>query len=161
MDASRSAMGFLLYDVARLMRRRFEQRSHHSGFTRAQWQVLACLKAHEGIQQNRLAELVEIKPITLARILDRMEQQELVERRPHPTDRRIHLVFLRPTAEPAMLIMGEVARQTREEALAGLSDEACCGLIASLKLVKANLAAACVRPAEALPPRQDQDHPRD
>ena len=161
MDASRSAMGFLLYDVARLMRRRFEQRSHHSGFTRAQWQVLACLKAHEGIQQNRLADLVEIKPISLARLLDRMQEQGLVERRPHPTDRRIHLVFLQPTAGPAMLIMGEMARQTREEALAGLSEDVCGELIAGLMQMKANLAAACVRPAEAPSPRQDQDHPRE
>ncbi|MDR3374895.1 MAG: MarR family transcriptional regulator [Ancalomicrobiaceae bacterium] len=157
MDASRSTMGFLLYDVVRLIRRRFEQRSHHSGLTRSQWQVLACLKAHEGIQQNRLAELIEIKPISLARLLDRMEEQGLVVRRPHPTDRRIHLVYLHPTAGPAMLIMGEVARQTREEALAGLSDDACCGLIANLQQIKANLAAACERPADAPPPPQDQD----
>lgn len=161
MVTSHPSLGFLIADTARLMRRRFEQRSHSTGFTRAQWHVLACLAAHEGIQQNRLAELVEIKPITLARLIDRMEEQDLVERRPHPTDRRAHLLYLSPTAGPAIAAMEDIARQTRDEALAGLSDEGYGWLVAGLTLIKTNLATACRHPAEAEPAPLDEDLDRD
>ena len=86
--------GFLLHDVARLMRKRFEQKARGLGLTRSQCSVLAHLARHEGIQQGGLAEILEIEPITLTRILDRLEQAELVERRAHPTDRRIRTVAL-------------------------------------------------------------------
>jgi MarR family transcriptional regulator for hemolysin len=80
-------LGFLLHDVARLLRKRFEQRAKSHGLTRSQWQALAYLSKNEGIHQSGLAEILEIEPITLVRILDRLAERGLVERRPHPTDR--------------------------------------------------------------------------
>jgi DNA-binding MarR family transcriptional regulator len=79
-------LGFVLHDVARLLRKRFEQRVRGFGLTRSQWQVLVHLAQHEGINQVGLAEILEIEPITLLRILDRLEAAGLVERRtPPPT----------------------------------------------------------------------------
>jgi MarR family transcriptional regulator, transcriptional regulator for hemolysin len=72
-DGSRFTLGFLLRDVARLLKKRFEQNSRGSGLTRSQWQVLTYLAQNEGINQARLAELLEIEPITLGRIVDKLE----------------------------------------------------------------------------------------
>src|SRR2546421_2461202 len=87
MDLPERNIGFLLHDVARLMRKRFEQNARDLGLTRSQCQVLAHLARHEGIQQGSLAEIHEVEPITLTRIVDRLEEAGLVERRLHPTDR--------------------------------------------------------------------------
>jgi len=76
--------GFLLHDVARQLRKRFEQRAKCLGLTRSQWQTLAHLSNNEGIHQAGLAEILEIEPITLVRILDKLEERGLVERRRHP-----------------------------------------------------------------------------
>ena len=88
MELPERNLGFLLHDVARLMRKRFEQNARGLGLTRSQCSVLAHLARNEGIQQGGLAEILEVEPITLTRILDRLEEAELVERRAHPTDRR-------------------------------------------------------------------------
>src|SRR5499433_2561733 len=97
-------LGFVLHDVARLLRKRFEQRARAAnlGLTRAQWQVLAYLARQEGINQATLAQLLEIEPITLTRLLDRLEAAELVERRPDPGDRRARVLYLTPSAEPLL-----------------------------------------------------------
>src|SRR3954453_13700996 len=89
-------LGFVLHDVARLLRKRFEQRVRGLGLTRSQWQVLFLLAQHEGINQVGLAEILEIEPITLLRILDRLEAAGLVERRTHAADRRVRLLYLTP-----------------------------------------------------------------
>src|SRR5258708_25213691 len=78
------SFGVLLHDIARLLRKRYEQRARPLGLTRAQWQVLAHLQRHEGINQSGLAELLEIEPITIARLVDRMEEAGLVAPRPGP-----------------------------------------------------------------------------
>src|SRR5690242_9729779 len=109
-------ISFVLHDVARLLRKRFEQRSRAFGLTRAQWQVLAQLSVHEGIHQNKLADLVEIMPITLARLLDKMEAGGFVERRPDPADRRAWLIYLTPKAHPLIEVMRSNGRKTRDEA---------------------------------------------
>ena len=100
--SSSANISFVLHDVARLLRKRFEQRSRMSGLTRAQWQVLAYLSLHEGIHQNKLADLIEIMPITLARLLDKMEARGFIERRPDPADRRAWLLYLTPQAHPLL-----------------------------------------------------------
>ena len=87
-------LGFLLHDVARLLRKRFEQRAKDLGLTRSQWQTLAYLANNEGIHQSGLAEILEIEPITLVRILDKLAERGLIERRQHPTDRRIWLLYM-------------------------------------------------------------------
>lgn len=114
--------GFLLHDTARLMRRDFERRSRSSGLTRAQWAVLAYLARSEGTSQAALAEMLEIEPITLVRLLDRLEGAGWVERRPDPTDRRVRRLYLTETARPLMEQFQELAAATREAALSGLSE---------------------------------------
>ena len=115
-------LGFLLHDVARLLRKRFEQRARGLGLTRSQWQTLAYLNSNEGIHQGGLAEILEIEPITLVRILDKLEERGLIERRRHPTDRRIWLLFLRDEARPLIAQMRDIGDVTRGEALDGISE---------------------------------------
>lgn len=140
-------ISFVLHNVARLLRKRFEQRSRASGLTSAQWQVLAYLSLHEGIHQNRLAELIEIMPITLARLLDKMEARGFIERRPNPADRRAWLLYLTPQAHPLLEIMRSNGQKTRDEAFAGLSADAQLHLLQTLSLIKSNLLEACAQPA--------------
>src|SRR5258705_415395 len=87
-ESNAPTLGFLLHEVARLLRRRFEQNARGSGLTRSQWQVLAYLALNEGINQSGLADLLEIEPITLGRIVDKLQILGLIERRPDPSDRR-------------------------------------------------------------------------
>src|SRR3982751_2598455 len=115
-------LGFLLHDVARWLRKRFEQRAKCLGLTRSQWQTLAYLSNNEGIHQGGLAEILEIEPITLVRILDKLEERGLIERRQHPTDRRIWQLFLRGEALPLLEQMREIGDLTRGDALAGVSE---------------------------------------
>src|SRR5258708_19523958 len=97
-----STLGFLLHDVARLLKKRFEQNSRRSGLTRSQWQVLTYLAQNEGINQARLAELIEVEPITLGRIVDRLEAMGLIKRDPHPTHRRPCLLHLLEASRPTL-----------------------------------------------------------
>jgi hypothetical protein len=90
-EPSTPTLGFLLHDVARLLRRRFEQNARGCGLTRSQWQVLACLANNEGINQSGLADVLEIEPITLGHIVDKLQTLRLVERHPDPSDRRVWL----------------------------------------------------------------------
>jgi MarR family transcriptional regulator for hemolysin len=117
-----STLGFLLHDVARLLKKRFEQNSRGSGLTRSQWQVLTYLAQNEGINQARLAELIEIEPITLGRIVDKLEAMGLIKRNPHPTDRRRWLLHLIPAARSRLEQLGEYGDIIRSEALAGVSE---------------------------------------
>ncbi|MDC7784454.1 MarR family transcriptional regulator [Rhodoplanes sp. TEM] len=136
-------LGFLLNDVARLLRKRFEQNARGLGLTRAQWQTLAHLRRAEGIQQSGLADILEIEPITLARIVDRLEAAGLVERRPDPKDRRVKRLFLRPEAHPLIHDMQAIGDATRAEALAGVSDADRDHLERILATMKTNLVQAC------------------
>ncbi len=136
-------LGFILNDVARLMRKRFDQRARHLGLTRTQWQVLSYLARNEGVQQSWLADILEVQPITLARILDRLEAADLVERRNHPKDRRIWLLFLRPKTHDLIADMFKLGEATRMEATAGLSADDCAEFTRMLIAMKSNLVEAC------------------
>lgn len=132
---------FLLYDVARLMRTRADQRARGSGMTRAQWVILAWLELQPGLSQNELANLVEVEPITIARLIDRLEARGLVERRADPRDRRIRRLHLTGRAEP---VLAEI-RAYRSELTAGmnaaLGAERLAALTASLVQLKTSLLA--------------------
>jgi len=95
MDDNLAAM---LADTARLMRRAFDARARQIGVTRPQWRVLSVLHRFEGINQGGLAEMLEVEPITMCRMVDRLQEAGLVERRPDPEDRRSRLLFLTPKA---------------------------------------------------------------
>ena len=139
-------IGFLLHDVARLMRKRFEQRARVLGLTRAQWQVLVHLAQNEGIHQSGLAEILETEPITLLRILDKLEARGLVERRRHATDRRIWLLFLCEAAHPLLEELREFGAETRAEALASIGEDEQERLFGTLTAMKGNLVKACNTP---------------
>jgi MarR family transcriptional regulator, transcriptional regulator for hemolysin len=139
-------LGFLLHEVARLLKRRFERHARGSGLTRSQWQVLAYLSLHEGINQSGLAELLEIEPITLGRIVDKLQIFGLVVRRPDPSDRRAWLLHLTPAARPKLTLLHRLGVVTRAEALAGVPDADIEHLLKTLQALKANLTDACVSP---------------
>jgi DNA-binding MarR family transcriptional regulator len=142
--------GFLLHDTARLMRRDFERRSKGTGLTRAQWAVLAHLARTEGSNQAALADMLDIEPITLVRLLDRLETAGWVERRPDPEDRRVRRLFLTQTARPLMEQFQKLAAATRETALSGLSEGERGQLTALLLKVRGNLSGRD-NPAQAEP----------
>ena len=87
-------IGTMLAQVSRLLRRSFDERARGIGVTRPQWQTLSLLSFNSGINQGGLAELLEVEPITLGRMIDRLQDAQLVERRPDPADRRAWRLFL-------------------------------------------------------------------
>jgi MarR family transcriptional regulator, transcriptional regulator for hemolysin len=146
MEVDPPTLGFLLHDVARLLKKRLEQHSRGCGLTRSQWQILACLAHNEGINQKGLAELLDIEPITLGRIVDKLEALRLIKRNPHPTDRRRWLLHLMPAARSRLEQAGEYGDVTRREALAGVSEEDRQHLLKTLQALKQNLTQACNAP---------------
>jgi DNA-binding MarR family transcriptional regulator len=141
-------VGYLIHDIARLMRKRFEQRAGQMGFTRSQWQVMVHLAKNEGIHQAGLAEILEVEPISLVRILDRLEARGLIERRQHPTDRRVWQLYLTAAAHPSLSVLLRIGEKTRGEAWAGVADEDQEHLVDTLNILKANLVAACASPVD-------------
>ena len=136
------SFGFLMHDVSRLLRKTFDRHARAIGLTRAQWRVLAHLSRNEGIKQAGLAEILEIKPITLARLLDRLDAHGWVERRPDPKDKRARRLFLTNKGRSIIRELRVVALSVREEALSGLSDSEQDLLIDQLRAVKENLLSA-------------------
>jgi MarR family transcriptional regulator for hemolysin len=139
MDNLDRNLGFLLHDVARLMRKRFEQNARDLGLTRAQGQVLVHLADNEGIHQGALAEKLGVEPITLTRILDRLEEAGLIERLLYRQDRRVRLLRLTPAAHPLIDAIFAVGAMTRDEAMAGVADEDRDRLFDILARMKLNL----------------------
>jgi DNA-binding MarR family transcriptional regulator len=113
--------GFLVRDVYRLYAKHFERCAREIDLTLAQCKVLAHLSRNEGISQARLAEVTDTDPMTMVRTLDRMQQDQWIERRPDPLDRRAYRLYLRDAARPITQRMWKLADQTRQEALAVLS----------------------------------------
>ena len=132
-------LGFLISDVSRLMRRRFDERARLIGVTRAQWRTLTMLSRHEGINQGGLADLLEVEPITLCRMIDRLEEAGLVERRRDPADRRAWLIFLTAKARPLLSQLRSLADGMIENALSGLDDAKRTELTNTLGVIRANL----------------------
>lgn len=132
-------LGFLIQDAARLMRKRFEARGSQYGPSAAQWRLLFRLVKEEGVAQARLAELLEIEPISVSRLLDRMEDGGWIERRPDAADRGVRMVFPTPKAREAYGVVKSMAGEVYEEALAGVPDEARRALIEALEAISKNL----------------------
>lgn len=103
MDTQDNELTFVLHDVARLMRVRFDQSARTWGMTRAQCVILIKLRCYPGLSQSELATLMEVEPITVGRLIDRLEAAGMVERRPDPSDRRMHRLHLLPAAEPILV----------------------------------------------------------
>jgi MarR family transcriptional regulator, transcriptional regulator for hemolysin len=107
MEPAQDDLLFALHDLARLTRTKFDQRARSWGMTRAQCVILMKLERQPGLYQTELASLCEVEPITVARLIDRLEANGLVERRPDPSDRRMHRLHILPAAGP---ILAEIAR---------------------------------------------------
>jgi MarR family transcriptional regulator for hemolysin len=138
LDLDRS-FGFLVNDVARLFGRRFDHNGRRLGLTRAQCRTLGYLARNEGINQAGMADLLEIRPMTLVRQIDRMEETGWIERRPDPADRRARRLFLTAKARPILGRILNVANETRDEALGLLSPGEADTLIDLLHRVHATL----------------------
>jgi len=133
--------GFLLHDIARLLRKRFDQRAATLGLSRAQWQALAHLNRHEGINQSGLVDILEIQGVTLGRLVARLEAAGWVERRAYLADRRARRLYTTAKVAPVLERMWALGEMNREEALAGLGDDDRRRLIDVLLKIRANLSA--------------------
>ena len=132
---------FLLHDVARHLRLDADRRAAAHGLTRAQWVILIWLDRQPGLSQKELAELIEVEPITVGRLIDRLESRGFVERRADPLDRRIWRLHLRAAAPP---VLRELQAE-RADMLAVLGKGIEPAILASLKTglarMKANVVA--------------------
>ncbi|MEJ0010509.1 MAG: MarR family transcriptional regulator [Alphaproteobacteria bacterium] len=131
--------GFLLHDTARLLRWNFDRRASALGVTRSQWQVLMRLKRKDGMAQVELAQQMDIQPISVSRLIDRLEEDGWVERRDDPTDRRTKRVFLTSKVRPMLEKLMACGAATRVEALAELSDAEKRQLMELLERIRTNL----------------------
>lgn len=149
---------FLLGSAARFIKRDFDRRSRSYGMNRAQWQVLANLVRAEGEKQVTLAEKLDMAPIVLARIVDRLEEMGYVERRPDPDDRRARLLYLTDKSEPLIQQMRIVACETGDLAFSGFSDSEIDQLMAMLGRLCSNLSETFEIAAAVEPPRHKEGH---
>lgn len=137
-DLSRN-FGFLLNDVARLMRTAYDRRIRKLGLTRAQWWVLTHLYRSNGVSQTELAETLEIEKPTLGRLLDRLETKGWVRREHDAKDRRVWRVHLTDEVEPALRTMRAIAKELRRDALTGIGAAERERFVDTLLAIKENL----------------------
>ncbi len=133
------SLAFLLGDASRLIRRRFDTRARALGVSRAQWQVLFALSRAEGINQTGLAERLEVETITLCRMVDRLAEAGMVERRADPTDRRAWRLYLTDTARPLLDRLKLLGDEVVAEAVVGIDPAQLEATIAALTAIRANL----------------------
>jgi len=115
-------LGTMLGEVSRLLRRAFDGRARSISVTRPQWQVLITLSRHEGINQSGLADRLDVEPISLCRMVDRLQEADLVERRPDPGDRRAWLLYLTPKAHQLLGELRPLAESLMASALDGIPE---------------------------------------
>ncbi len=132
-------LGFLIHDAARLLRKRFEAKGRAYGLSAAQWRLLVRLVKEEGVAQARLAELLEIEPISVSRLLDRMEEGGWIERRQDASDRRVRMIFPTDKSRAAFAEIKSVAGEVYDLALAGLDAAEKQTLIKALNTMITNL----------------------
>jgi MarR family transcriptional regulator for hemolysin len=151
-DPDRS-LGVLISDVARLLRRNFDRRLQSLGLTQAQWRAIVHVSRTEGMNQVALAECLEAQPITVARLIDRMQSAGWIERRSDPLDRRAVRLYLTPKSQPILEEIHARAAEMMSDGVAGLSAGAQKQLFENLQRMKQNLAAVEPRTlAAAAPP---------
>ena len=135
-------LAFSINDVARLLRTYADHEARRFGMTRAKWAVLARLDRFEGLKQAELAEMLDLQPISLTRLLDSLADNGLIERRPDPDDRRAKRLFLTPAARPLLAQLTELGEDLMATALDGLAATDVAALLASLGAIKGNLRQA-------------------
>jgi MarR family transcriptional regulator for hemolysin len=134
--------GFLVHDVSRLIKRRFDRMARQTGLpiTRRQAAVVLYITRNEGVSQTEVATWLDLEPIALVRMLDKLNDEGLVERRAHPTDRRVRTLWLTPAARPVVTQILTINKAIREEAFAGMPTHARDTVIDILDAIKGNLA---------------------
>lgn len=140
---------FLLSDVARLLRTYSDQEARQFGMTRAQWAVLFRLERVEGLKQSELADILDLQPITLTRLIDRLCDNGLIERRSDPHDRRVKRLFLTPAARPVLDRLAAIGQAMLANALAGIERPAVEGMVSHFAAIKENLRQAIQQRGEA------------
>jgi DNA-binding MarR family transcriptional regulator len=133
------SLGYLIADTGRLIRKAFDERARAIGITRSQWRLLANLLRRPGLKQTQLADLLEVEPISLSRMVDRLQDAGMVERRADPNDRRAWCLFLTEKAEPLILQLRSVSDGLHEQALAGFVEAEREILDELLERIRANL----------------------
>lgn len=134
-------LGFLISHTARVMRRVMDQRAGLLGLTSAQWKILIALKREEGRRQIDLAVDLDLEPITVARLVDKLEASGFLERRRDPADRRAHRLYLLPGAAPILHELEGEAEKLLQDAVTGLSADELMGLEHALRILRGNLMA--------------------
>jgi MarR family transcriptional regulator for hemolysin len=132
-------IAFLIMDVARLLRTYADQRAATFGMTRAQWAVLVRLERCEGLKQTELADILDLQPISLTRLVDRLCDNGLIERRPDPHDRRAKRLYLTPEARPLIARLHEIGETLMGDILDGVDDPSTEQMRARLDRMKDNL----------------------
>lgn len=130
---------FALHDVARMLRTYSDHRAREVHMTRAQWAVLSKLRRREGLKQRELADMLDLAPISLARLIDKLTASGLVERREDAADRRANRLFLTPEAAPALKRLDVLSEDVLGRALNGLDEAAITNLRAGLEQIRSNL----------------------
>lgn len=138
-------LAFALNDVARLLRTCADQKAAEFGMSRAKWAVLARLDRFEGLKQAELAEMLDLQPITLTRLLDGLCENGLIERRPDPDDRRAKRLFLTPAARPLLERLSALGGELMETALEGLEASRVAAVLEDLFVIKENLRRSAQR----------------
>src|ERR1041384_1585078 len=141
----RREFAFVLNDVARLLRTYADQRARRLGITRAQWAVMARVEHAEGLKQSELAEMLDLQPITLTRLIDRLCANGMVERRPDPNDRRAKRLYLTPLARPLMDRLTDMGQDMMGTVLDGFDLATVERMILELSVTKDNLKNAIAK----------------
>lgn len=131
----------MLHDVGRQLRLESDRRARAHGMTRAQWVILVRLQSKPGLSQKELAEILEVEPITVARLIDRLECRGMVERRGDPADRRVWRLHLLPPAAPVLEEIHAERESLRRLVAEGIDPGTVATIITGLARMKANLLA--------------------
>ncbi|MGZ5921148.1 MAG: MarR family winged helix-turn-helix transcriptional regulator [Rhizomicrobium sp.] len=142
-------MLILLHDVARMQRTRFDQWARNYGMTRAQGIILTRLERQPGLSQNEMAALCEVEPITVGRLVDRLEARGFLERRPDPSDRRIRRLHLLPAAAPILAAIQDYKVALENYVTDGLDESVQETLIDALVHMKTKLIMETTKPLQA------------
>ncbi len=137
----KTTFGFLVTDVTRLMRKLFDRRAQKFDLTRAQWRALKRLHHGEGITQNELAEFLEMEPIAVGRVIDRLQKAGFIERRADPSDRRVWRLHLLPKAHAVVGDMEQISGELFRQAQRGISAAEMKSMMGVLTRMKDNLNA--------------------
>lgn len=131
--------GFLINDVARLMRRAFDRRVKQLGLTRSQWFVLAHLYRRNGLTQSELADELDMERAPTGKLIDRLEAKGWIERRPDERDRRLKRIHCAATLDPMFREMGKASKKLFDDAFEGVTDKQIDVMIEALLAAKTNL----------------------